>query len=174
MSTARKDATTRHGDPMLCGHAEPDRGPEWDTWAAVHPWRSSGALRRVCLAAARASQPAQEPAEAPDTTQDAGAEAGLSGLPAVPDEATKAVAEALYRAYDSEFCADHLSWKDFTGQARELIVIAIPAIEQRARAQVADEIEAEEAKIDRWSGEQARWHSNGMIAAANLVRGEGR
>lgn len=56
----------------------------------------------------------------------------------VPAEALRAVAEALYRAYDSEYGAGHLSWKDFTGQARELLQVAVPHIKRQARAAMGD------------------------------------
>lgn len=58
----------------------------------------------------------------------------------MPDEVVKPVAVALYRAYDSEFNADHLSWRDFAGQARELIDVASPHIERQVRAEVAAEL----------------------------------
>lgn len=53
----------------------------------------------------------------------------------IPEEVVQAVAEKLYRDYDSEFGADHLSWRDFEGQARELLGVAAPLIaEHIARA----------------------------------------
>lgn len=91
--------------------------------------------------ATRASQSPERPVrpegDAGDGHEPPSPTAALSAPTMAPEDAVKAVAEALLRAYDSEFCASHLSWKDFTGQARELIAAAMPAI----RASVADEID---------------------------------
>jgi hypothetical protein len=53
----------------------------------------------------------------------------------IPEEVVQAVAEKLYRDYDSEFGADHLSWRDFEGQARELLSVAAPLIAEQARVE---------------------------------------
>ena len=41
-------------------------------------------------------------------------------LPEIPQEAVQAAAEVLYRDYDSEYGADHLTWEAFTDQARKV------------------------------------------------------
>lgn len=45
-------------------------------------------------------------------------------VPDLPEEAVQAAAEVLYREYDSEFGADHLSWRDFTSTARAALEAA--------------------------------------------------
>jgi hypothetical protein len=77
---------------------------------------------------------------------------------AVPDEAVRAVAEALLRAYDAEFNADHLSWRDFRGQARELILAASPHIERQVLNQAADDWQAAQfPPPNRAASAFARW-----------------
>lgn len=51
---------------------------------------------------------------------------------AIPEAAVQAAAEVLYRDYDSEFDASHLSWQDFAGQARKVLDAAAGTAPQPA------------------------------------------
>jgi hypothetical protein len=44
----------------------------------------------------------------------------------VPDEAVQVVAEQMFRRYESEYQADHLTWRDFAGDARADLEAAAP------------------------------------------------
>lgn len=66
----------------------------------------------------------------------------------VPGEAVHAVAETLYRHYDSEYGASHLTWMDFADEARELIQAAAPHLRKAVLAELLgtpEEIAAREA-----------------------------
>jgi leucyl-tRNA synthetase len=54
----------------------------------------------------------------------------------IPEDAVQAVAEKLYRAYDSEYGADHLTWRNFADQARELIEPAAPHLAEHIAARL--------------------------------------
>jgi hypothetical protein len=92
----------------------------------------------------------------------------------VPAEAVQAVAEILYRAYDAEFVADHLSWRDFRGQARDLIVAAVPHIREQVAQEILDaQAEREQRYVPPGRPDAlGRWHGErkGMQRAAEIAR----
>lgn len=45
------------------------------------------------------------------------------------DRAVQAAAEVLLRDYQSEYDADHLTWRDFAGLARKVLEAAVAAKE---------------------------------------------
>lgn len=45
----------------------------------------------------------------------------------IPEAAVQAAAEVLYRDYESEYNASHLTWRDFAGQARQVLTAAASA-----------------------------------------------
>ena len=48
------------------------------------------------------------------------------GSPAVlTDEAVQRAAEVMYRQYDSQYGADHLTWRDFANDARAILTAAL-------------------------------------------------
>ncbi|MEV0382366.1 hypothetical protein [Nonomuraea sp. NPDC050643] len=72
----------------------------------------------------------------------------------LPEEAVQAAAEVLYREYDSEFGADHLSWRDFTSTARAALVAAAPVIAAQARAEALRDVIAGEVTLDEQAAAQ--------------------
>lgn len=79
-----------------------------------------------------------------------------------PGDTIRAVAEKLHR----EFNADHLSWRDFIGQARELIAVASPHV----RGWIAYEIETALVNPD----DHADYANQTAREAARIARGETR
>lgn len=63
----------------------------------------------------------------------------------VPAELVQPVAEQMLRRYDSEYGADHLTWRDFADDARSDLAAVLPEHERQVRAKVAAEIEAQKA-----------------------------
>jgi len=53
-------------------------------------------------------------------------------MPNLPDNAVQAAAEVLFRDYESQYSADHLTWRDFAGLAREALGAAAPAMAEHA------------------------------------------
>jgi len=49
-------------------------------------------------------------------------------MPDVPDEAVQAVAERMFRRYESEYDASHLTWQDFADDARAGLEAAAPIL----------------------------------------------
>jgi hypothetical protein len=49
-------------------------------------------------------------------------------VPDIPEAAVKAVAEVMFREYESEYQADHLTWRDFADSARLILEAAAPAL----------------------------------------------
>jgi len=54
----------------------------------------------------------------------------------IPEQAVQAVAERMFRRYESEYSAGHLSWRDFADDARADLEAAAPLL---AEAWGADE-----------------------------------
>lgn len=44
----------------------------------------------------------------------------------IPNAAVRAVAERMLRRYESEYQADHLTWRDFADDARDDLAAALP------------------------------------------------
>jgi hypothetical protein len=68
-------------------------------------------------------------------------------VPDVPDVAVRAAAKVLFRQYESEYSAGHLTWRDFTVPAREILGAAMPAIDAGIRSHLAAEIDP--ARLDQ-------------------------
>lgn len=93
----------------------------------------------------------------------------------VPEELIRPAAEVLERHYDQEYDAPHLSWKDFTGEAKEILAAVQDRHERIIRAKVAEEIFALERRAPHDRNKPQLWH-DGYAAAANdaydTARGE--
>jgi hypothetical protein len=46
----------------------------------------------------------------------------------LPEEAVQLLAAKLYEDYDNLYLADHLTWRDFRGQAREQLALVAPLL----------------------------------------------
>jgi hypothetical protein len=91
-------------------------------------------------------------------------------MPRVPDNAVQAAAEVLLRQYESEYSAPHLTWRDFTGPAREILEAAAPvlaeAVARKIQAHAGRQFpKSDPARVpgqpDRWR----TWHRHFGIAA---------
>lgn len=49
-------------------------------------------------------------------------------MPEIPDEAVQIVAKRMFRRYESEYDAGHLSWRDFADDARADLEAAAPVL----------------------------------------------
>lgn len=47
-------------------------------------------------------------------------------VPDIPPEAVQHAAEVVLRQYESQYQADHLTWRDFADDAREVLAAALP------------------------------------------------
>jgi|ERR1700722_4055527 len=63
-------------------------------------------------------------------------------MPEIPETALQAAAETLFRQYESEYSADHLTWRDFTDPAREVLEAAAPAMAEAVAQKILAHMEA--------------------------------
>jgi hypothetical protein len=63
-------------------------------------------------------------------------------VPEIPDAAVRAAAEKLLRQYESEYSADHLTWRDFKDPAREVLEAAAPAMAEAIAQKILAHMEA--------------------------------
>jgi hypothetical protein len=68
-------------------------------------------------------------------------------MPDIPEDAVQAAAEVLFRQYESQYVTGHLTWRDFTVPAREILSAATPAIDEGIRSHLAAEIDP--ARLDQ-------------------------
>jgi hypothetical protein len=96
-------------------------------------------------------------------------------VPDVPAPAIQAAAEVLFRQYESEYSASHLTWRDFADQAREVLEAAMPAIERASRRKVAREIlalDAADKAIERSPATNKGPFGDVRSSVRRLARGE--
>ena len=46
----------------------------------------------------------------------------------IPDEAVQRAAEVMFRQYESQYDAGHLTWRDFADDARAILEAALPSL----------------------------------------------
>lgn len=83
-------------------------------------------------------------------------------MPTVPEDAVKAAAEVLLRQYATEYSADHLTWKDFTDPAREVLEAAAPVLAGHAAQAITAHMEAHAPKD---GAARRKWRRHLGIAA---------
>lgn len=76
-------------------------------------------------------------------------------MPDLPDASVKAAAEVLFRQYESEYAAGHLTWRDFEADAREILEAAAPAFAEEAAAAILRHMERSCDRRGRWRGLRA-------------------
>lgn len=59
----------------------------------------------------------------------------------IPDAAVQLVAQRLYDRYESEYVADHLSWRDFADEARANLDVAAHLLLTAELRHLIDEVE---------------------------------
>lgn len=63
-------------------------------------------------------------------------------MPSVPDDAVQPAAEVMLRQYESQYNADHLTWRDFAGDARAVLEAAAPAMAEAVAGKITAHMES--------------------------------
>jgi hypothetical protein len=83
----------------------------------------------------------------------------------IPPAAVQAAAEVMFRQYESQYNADHLTWRDFEQDAREVLEAAAPHIGAAAVA-----AERERLVSLSWKGFKALDNETRAVLSAMMVR----
>jgi hypothetical protein len=71
-------------------------------------------------------------------------------MPEIPEPAIQAASEVMFREYESQYSAGHLTWRDFADSAHAILTAALPVLERDFRERLAREIDP--AKLDQIAG----------------------
>jgi hypothetical protein len=95
----------------------------------------------------------------------------VTDLPEIPEAAVQAAAEVLFRDYESQYAADHLTWRDFAALARQSLEAALPHLRPGMATEwgtrFLDENGGEHMGADFGTGLQAELFARSLAAAGN-------
>jgi hypothetical protein len=63
-------------------------------------------------------------------------------MPDYPDTAIQHAAEVMLRQYESQYSAEHLTWRDFAGDARAILDAVAPDLGEHAASKIFAHMEA--------------------------------
>jgi hypothetical protein len=86
-------------------------------------------------------------------------------MPDLPESATRAVAEALLRQYESQYDAGHLTWRDFEVSAREITAAAAPILAEEVARKILAHMDAHGPGPSALPGSRHAWRRHFGIAA---------
>lgn len=93
----------------------------------------------------------------------------------IPDEAIHLVAERMFRRYESEYSASHLTWRDFADDARADLEAAAPLLERAICRKMARDIlalAAEDENAEKKGARHAGPYGDMRTSLRRLARGE--